>query len=279
MSLGEDHATNERLIQEAIDGGINYFDTADLYQKGFNEESLGRAISTKRDKLIIATKVGNEWNSDGKTWRWNPRKSYILKAVDQSLKRLKTDYIDIYQLHGGTIEDPIEEVVEAFEVLKEKGKIRHYGLSSIRPIVAKEFLQYPGLVADMLQYSLLDRRAEEQLIPLLADAGVGVMARGVLAKGLLAGKRISNYLDYSSQRVELQLNKLISFSNEKIPLSSLSVQWVLSNKYITSAVVGFSTLVQLREMLSGYRQAPMEPKVYEALSSVLEVNRYENHRL
>jgi aryl-alcohol dehydrogenase-like predicted oxidoreductase len=279
MSLGEDHSINERLIHNAIDSGINYFDTADLYQKGFNEETLGKALKGKRDEVIIATKVGNEWNIDGTSWRWNPRKSYILKAVDQSLKRLKIDYIDIYQLHGGTIDDPIEEVVEAFELLKQKGKIRHYGLSSIRPNVVNAFLQYSGLVSDMLQYSLLDRRPEEQLMPLLVETETGVMVRGVLAKGLLAGKGISNYLNYIFQIVEKQLDKLISFSNEKMSIAGLSLQWVLSNSYVTSAVIGFRTQDQFNGLLKQYSGKPMDPEVYEALSSVVEVNRYQSHRI
>src|ERR1035437_7075729 len=84
-----------------FDNGINYFDTADLYDKGLNEINIGNALKAKRDQIIIATKVGNQWRSDGTGWDWNPRKDYILKAVEQSLQRLQTNYIDLYQLHGG----------------------------------------------------------------------------------------------------------------------------------------------------------------------------------
>jgi aryl-alcohol dehydrogenase-like predicted oxidoreductase len=86
-------------------------------------------------KVIIATKVGNQWRADGSGWDWNPNKDYIISAVEQSLKRLQTDYIDLYQLHGGTMEDPIDETIEAFEQLQKQGKIRYYGISSIRPTV------------------------------------------------------------------------------------------------------------------------------------------------
>jgi aryl-alcohol dehydrogenase-like predicted oxidoreductase len=113
MSLGNDENENERLVNKAIEMGVNFFDTADIYGNGQNEESLGRIIKSKRSDLIIATKVGNQLRSDGSGTDWNPRKAYILESVNGSLKRLQTDYIDLYQLHGGTIEDPIDEAIEA----------------------------------------------------------------------------------------------------------------------------------------------------------------------
>src|SRR5687768_422370 len=95
MSLGKtDDAEAGKLISGALDKGINYFDTSDLYDKGDNEKLLGRYLSKRRKEVVIATKVGNQWKSDGSGWDWNPRKEYILRAVDQSLARLGTDYID-----------------------------------------------------------------------------------------------------------------------------------------------------------------------------------------
>lgn len=124
MSLKGTQAENEVLIHRAMEGGINYFDTADLYDKGSNEKSLGKAILGKREQVIIATKAGNQWRSNGSGWDWNPTKKYILSAAEASLKRLQTDYVDLYQLHGGTMNDPIDETIEAFELLKQQGKIR-----------------------------------------------------------------------------------------------------------------------------------------------------------
>src|SRR5882724_1023228 len=135
MSLGEDGRSNTALLHRALEKGINFFDTADLYQQGRNETFVGKALHNKRSEVIIATKVGNQWRPDGSGWDWNPRKVYILEAVNQSLSRLQTDYIDLYQLHGGTIDDPIDETIEAFEQLQQQGKIRYYGISSIRPNV------------------------------------------------------------------------------------------------------------------------------------------------
>lgn len=108
MSLKGSKKENIQLIHQAIEHGINYFDTADLYDAGENEKVVGEALKGLRQDVVLATKVGNELRADGSGWDWNPRKSYILKAVDKSLKRLKTDYIDLYQLHGGTLDDPID---------------------------------------------------------------------------------------------------------------------------------------------------------------------------
>ena len=151
MSLGEDERQNALLLNKAFDKGINLFDTADLYQQGRNEASIGKALREKRKEVIIATKVGNQWRADGSGWDWNPRKAYILASVHESLARLQTDYIDLYQLHGGTLDDPIDETIEAFEQLQQEGKIRYYGISSIRPNVIREYVQRSHMVSVMMQ--------------------------------------------------------------------------------------------------------------------------------
>ena len=121
LSLGgmsfHTEAQAQPIIYQALDLGINYFDTADLYDKGENEQIIGKLLKDRRQDVILATKVGNQWRKDGSGWDWNPSKDYIKTAVKQSLKRLQTDYIDLYQLHGGTIDDPIDETIEAFEEL------------------------------------------------------------------------------------------------------------------------------------------------------------------
>src|SRR4051812_12559937 len=104
MSLDPGNPLSIEILHSAVDGGMNYFDTADLYQNGQNEMMLGRAFYGKRDKIILATKVGNQMRNDGSGWDWNPSRKYILSAIDKSLERLQTDYIDLYQLHGGTLE-------------------------------------------------------------------------------------------------------------------------------------------------------------------------------
>ena len=163
MSLPDDLQESKRIIDAALDAGVNFFDTADLYDGGKNEELVGYALKNRREDIILATKVGNRLNPDGNGWSWDPTKRHIVSAVKDSLRRLGTDYIDLYQLHGGTMEDDAEETIEAFESLKKEGLIRHYGISSIRPTVIKRFLDGSSAVSVMMQYSLLDRRPEEWL--------------------------------------------------------------------------------------------------------------------
>src|SRR5450631_1679835 len=133
MSLELNNPLTHSILLQALDAGINYFDTADMYQQGLNETLLGHVFRGKRDRVILATKVGNKWRTDGSGWDWKPSKNYILSTVEESLRRLQTDYIDLYQLHGGTLQDPIDDIIQAFELLKKEGKIRYYGISSIRP--------------------------------------------------------------------------------------------------------------------------------------------------
>ena len=106
MSLDMDGPVTKNLLLQAMEGGINYFDTADLYQHGMNESVVGEAFRDKRNQIILATKVGNQWKADGSGWDWNPSKKYILACIDQNLKRLQTDYIDLYQLHGARCKIP-----------------------------------------------------------------------------------------------------------------------------------------------------------------------------
>lgn len=244
MSLDPYVEDQSSLLNQALDLGINYFDTADFYDQGRNESILGRALGSRRKEVILATKVGNVWDKNGKTWHWNPSKKYILSAVEQSLKRLGTDYIDLYQLHGGTIEDPIDETIDAFETLVASGKIRFYGLSSIRPNVIRAYVKKSNITSVMLQYSLLDRRSEDRLLPLLQSQDIGVQARGVLAKGLLKGKSPSPYLDRSELDIDLLQKQLL-----KKNIANAATAFVLAHEAVETAVIGLRTKQQLLDLI------------------------------
>ncbi len=277
MSLGEDHAVNERLIHAALDRGINFFDTADLYQHGKNEETVGRALRGRRQDAIVATKVGNQWRPDGSGWDWNPGKDYIKESVHGSLKRLRTEVIDLYQLHGGTLDDPIEEAIEAFEGLKEAGHIRHYGISSIRPNVIDAWLARSGMTSVMMQYSLLDRRPEEQCLGWLAEADVGVVARGGLAKGLLASKPAVDYLGHDRAVVEGAQAALDAAAGEGTR-GQAALRYCLADPAVATVACGIRTLVQLEDNAAAGELPALAPEVVETLRGRVPKSLYTAHR-
>jgi aryl-alcohol dehydrogenase-like predicted oxidoreductase len=270
MSLTASAAENDALISSAIEGGINLFDTADIYEKGENERLLGKALKGRRNNVLISSKVGNVWRADGSSLDWNPRKAHILASVEKSLERLQTDYLDLYLLHGGTIDDPTDEVIEAFERLKAEGKIRQYGISSIRPNVVRDYVKRPGIAAVMLQYSVLDRRPEEELLGLLLHNNIGILARGSLAGGLLAGKPATDYLEMEKSKVE----RIVS----KIPSAETALRYVMDNPAITSAVVGIRTTEQLADAISGSDAFSLSRKEFDRLRHLWDANRYTQHR-
>ncbi len=278
MSLTNDFSKNKALLQHAFNNGINFFDTADLYDNGQNEIMLGKAVKKVRAKVLIATKVGNQLNNDGKGWSWNPSKKYILGAVENSLKRLQTDYIDLYQLHGGTIEDPIDDTIEAFEILKQQGKILYYGISSIRPNVIRKYIEKSNIVSVMMQYSLLDRRPQETCLDLLKKNNVGVLARGTLAKGLLADKKASSYLDYDLATVNLAQKAILQVSRRKRSNAQTALHFVLYNKAITSAVCGIRTMQQLEDCLTTIDTNVLAAEEQVILENSFLKNTYNSHR-
>jgi aryl-alcohol dehydrogenase-like predicted oxidoreductase len=278
MSLDPQQQQSESILHRAIDLGVNYFDTADLYNKGANEDLVGKALKQTRDQVVIATKVGNQWRQDGSGWDWNPRKEYILKQVEGSLKRLQTSYIDLYQLHGGTIDDPVDESIEAFEQLVKEGKIRYYGISSIRPNVIRYWVKNSNIVSVMMQYSLLDRRPEEECIPLLHENNIGVLTRGSVAQGLLIDKPAKPYLNYSQQEVAEAANALRSFSKSQRTAAQTAIQFVLQQPAVISSIVGIRTMQQLEEAVATINLPPLSFSEMHKLRSAITANYYADHR-
>jgi aryl-alcohol dehydrogenase-like predicted oxidoreductase len=276
MSLKPEQTDIQLLIDEAIEKGINYFDTADLYDNGLNEINIGKALKEKRNKIIIATKGGNQWRAGGSGWDWNPKKEYLIKAAEQSLKRLQTDHIDLYQLHGGTIEDNIDETIDAFELLKQQGKIRYYGISSIRPNLIREYVKRSNIVSVMMQYSLLDRRPEETCLQLLQQNNIGVLARGSVAGGLLAGKSAKSYLNYTQAGIANAAKAIQTATKNNV--AETAIQFVLQHPAITAAIVGIRTKKQLEEAIQSINNEPLAEQAMQQLRISIPVNKYEAHR-
>ena len=278
MSLGTDLRQIEKIISRAVDLGVNYFDTADLYNKGLNEELVGQVLKGCRKEIVLATKVGNQWRPDGSGWDWNPRKEYILQAVEDSLRRLQTDHIDLYQLHGGTLQDPIDETIEAFELLVQQGKVRYYGISSIRPNVIREWVARSHMTSVMTQYSLLDRRPEEETLRLLQDHGIGVLVRGSVAQGLLVNKPAKPYLDHSEEAVCKAAEAIQALSGESRTPAQTAIQYVLHHPAVTAAVVGMRTLEQLEEAVMTLRTPALGAEALTQLNKAVPAKQYSEYR-
>ncbi|QHZ47521.1 aldo/keto reductase [Bacillus sp. NSP9.1] len=285
MSLGTDKQRARSILDEALELGINYVDTADLYDFGLNEEIVGDAIKARRHDVILATKAGNRWEEGKPGWFWDPSKAYIKEAVKRSLKRLQTDYIDLYQLHGGTIEDNIDETIEAFEELKQEGVIRYYGISSIRPNVIKEYVKKSNIITVMMQYSLLDRRPEEWL-SFLEEHGISVIARGPLAKGLLTERPISQananikksgYLSYSYGEL-IKTKADIEKTAPDLTATETAMKYVLAQPAVGAVIPGASKIPQLRENVKSVGGRRLTDQEIKALRFYTKRGVYTAHR-
>lgn len=280
MSIGTEENKAIRLLHEALDLGINLLDTADLYDAGRNEELVGKAIKGRRSEVVLATKVGNRRVPGQEGWAWDASKGYILSAVKDSLRRLGTDYIDLYQLHGGTLDDPIEETIEAFEQLKREGVIRDYGISSIRPNVVREYVSRSNIASVMSQYSILDRRPEEEILPLLEANGIGLIARGPVASGMLAeegeGKLAKGYLGYAETELR-DFRKGIKQAADR-PLTETALRYPLANPAVACVLAGASTSEQLRANAAAASHSPLSRAELDAIRSGVPANVYAQHR-
>jgi aryl-alcohol dehydrogenase-like predicted oxidoreductase len=280
MSLPDDLAESKNIVDAAIHAGINYFDTADLYNGGQNEELLGYALKGRRNDVILATKAGNKMKPDGDGWTWDSSKEHIMEAVKKSLMRLDTDYIDVYQLHGGTMEDDADETIDAFESLKKDGLIRQYGISSIRPTVIKRFLDTSSAVSVMMQYNLLDRRPEEWL-PMIHDAGASVITRGTIAKGfltsegLLRATKANGFVEYDASELALTVQALSERSED---LHAAAIAFVLREKTIASALIGARTTEQLLDSIIAYEKKTTDEEITE-VANIVKTHNYKEHRV
>lgn len=279
MSLGTEQSNAQYIIDQAIDCGINFLDTSDMYNSGLNEEIVGKSIQSKRQEIILSTKVGNVRDNIENTWKWDASKKHIHKAVRESLKRLRTDYIDLYQLHGGMLEDNIPETIEAFEELVKEGLIRNYGISSIRPNVIHEYMNQSNIVSIMMRYNLLDRRPEE-FLSLFEENQTSLIARGPLAKGMLTSKKKitdkvkeEGYLSYTYSEILQLLNEI----ENEYPLEQLAISYTKHHKTIGSTLIGASSVEQLLQNVKAAEYMLTESE-YEFIQSITKLEIYTNHR-
>lgn len=279
MSLPTSLTDAKPIVERALEAGVNYFDTADLYDNGVNEEIVGELLKSHRHELVLATKVGNRSNPAGDGWHWDPSPSHIENGLKMSLKRLKTDYIDVYQLHGGTIDDPWDEIISTFEKLKKEGYIREYGISSIRPNVFQSFLERSHAISNMMQYSLLDRRPEEWFDE-ISKTNASIVTRGSIAKGILTNewkKRVENangYLTYSKEELQKILNNLQSAYGD---IHAVSIGYNLSHPIVASTVIGASSKQQLIDSLKAYEKS-QSIHDFTIIEQITKKDVYSEHR-
>ena len=275
FGLQSDEATGFAIMDRAAEGGVDFLDSSDAYplggdldSRGRTEEIIGRWMLGKRDRFIIATKcfapTGPAPFDAG-----NSRK-HIMSAVDASLRRLQTDYIDLYQLHGYDLDTPIDETLSALDDLVHSGKVRYIGCSNfltyqlVRAIGRSETLRLARFDSVQPRYNLLFRQIERDMLPFCEEDGVGVIPYNPIAGGLLSGKHDRSKPPEEGTRFTLgtagrmyqdrywhdnvfdtvdQLGKLAGEAG--IPLPTLAVAWTLANPAITAPIVGASRPEQL----------------------------------
>lgn len=258
------------LVKQSVDGGINFIDTANVYSEGLSEQMTGQAIrdlGLKRDDLVIATKVrgkmGEGPNEVGLS------KKHILQQADESLARLNMDYIDLYQIHGFDRLTPLEEMLEALDLLVKSGKVRYIGCSNL---AAWQLMKALGISAQQhlskfvsLQayYTIAGRDLERELVPLLLDQKVGLMVWSPLAGGLLSGKYSRDAETKEGRRVNFDfppVNKEKAFDivdvmrkiadSKGVTVAQIALSWLLHQPAVSSVIIGANKPEQLSDNLS-----------------------------
>ncbi|BCS35108.1 aldo/keto reductase [Luteitalea sp. TBR-22] len=259
-----------RIVHAALDAGINFVDTANIYNDGGSEALLGKALAGRRDQVVLATKVHYR-TGPGPNDAGNSR-LHILRACDDSLRRLKTDWIDLYQLHRPSPEIPIEETLGALGDLVRAGKVRYVGCSThpawmvMEAIAAAERSGLPRMVTEQPPYNLLDRRIENELVPLALRHGLGLIPWAPLAQGVLAGRYPAGttlpddsraarqpgsiYADRVTARGIEAGAKFSALAAERgLPPGQLALAWCKDQPGVTAPIVGPRTLAQLESLL------------------------------
>jgi 1-deoxyxylulose-5-phosphate synthase len=291
-----DEATSHTILDRAADGGITFLDTADVYPIGGNAETVGRTeevvgrwLQGRRDRFIVATKC---WGRMGPSrWEQGNSRKHVLDAIDASLKRLQTDYVDLYQLHGPDPDTPIDETLRALEDIVRSGRARYVGCSNFlayqvaRAIGRSEALGIVRFDSVQPRYNLLFREIERELLPLCREEGVGVIPYNPLAGGLLTGKHQREtpeegsrftlgsagprYQDrYWHDREFDTVDELRPIASEAgMTLAQMSVAWVLANPAITAPIIGASRPEQLEDSLKAV-ETPLPEELKERLDTI-----------
>ena len=273
------------FIKQALELGINFFDTADMYSVGVSEQILGRALKEfgpSRDKLVIATKVffpmGDDPNQKGLS------RKHILHAIDDSLRRLETDYVDLYQIHRFDYETPIEETLEALHEVVKAGKARYIGASSMfawqfaRMLYTSDRLRLSRFVTMQNHYNLVYREEEREMAPLCVAEKVGMLPWSPLARGLLTGNRRAGTLrskedDYAHKLYTREADDRVVdcvqdlAKDRGIPAAQVALAWLLHKPGVTAPIVGASKPHHLEDAVAAL-EVKLSKEEMEKLESV-----------
>jgi aryl-alcohol dehydrogenase-like predicted oxidoreductase len=265
-SGNHDHDDSIRIIHKALDAGINFVDTADAYSRGESEQIIGKALKGRRDNVVLATKLhmpmGDDPNQRGNSRRW------IITAVEQSLRRLQTDYIDLYQIHRPDPDTDIEETLSALSDLIHSGKVRAIGSSTMPAsdiVEAQWVAERRGLErfrTEQPTYSILNRGIETEVLPVAQRYGMGVLVWSPLAKGMLTGRirkgqqtdlrRAAIFTSFSDERRLDAVEQIVPLAEELgLPMTHLAMAFAIAHPGVTSAIIGPRTMEQLDDLLAG----------------------------
>ena len=250
------------MISAALDMGINFFDTADVYGNGHSEELLGKAMKGRRDQFIVATKIGwMGFDRDNNTSAYDTVDK-LVAGVESNLKRLDTDYVDVIQSHIDFREANMEVFVEGFQKLQEAGKVRAYGVSTSNFDYLQAFNADNKASVLQIDYSILNRTPEEEIFPYTIESDVGVLVRGPLAMGILTGKFtkdttfeendfrqrwIDNEDEYQIFLDDLAKVEKLKELTEGRTLGQLAIQFVMAHPAVTVAIPGAKRISQLEQ--------------------------------
>jgi aryl-alcohol dehydrogenase-like predicted oxidoreductase len=248
------------FIKKALDLGINFFDTADIYSFGASEEVIGKALKdfARREEVVIATKVFNQMSKDPNDGGLS--RKHIMQSIDASLKRLKTDYVDLYQIHRWDYNTPIEETLEALNDVVKAGKALYIGASSMyswqfaKALYTSDINGWVRFVSMQPHYNLLYREEEREMFPLCEDQKIAIIPWSPLARGLLTGKRSKERNETLRAKTDEYGKKLYTSENDfeivkrlsevaakkGLPEAQLALAWILNKKFITSPIIGAS---------------------------------------
>ncbi|GAB2849196.1 aldo/keto reductase [Actinoallomurus bryophytorum] len=279
-----DHDDSTRIIHKALDAGINFVDTADAYSRGESEEIVGKALKGRRDKVVLATKahlpMGDDPNQQGNSRRW------LVRALDDSLRRLRTDHVDLFQVHRPAPDTDVEETLSALTDLVRAGKVRAIGASTFPAseiVEAQWAAERRGLErfrTEQPPYSILNRGIEREVLPVCERYGMGTLVWSPLAQGLLTGRyrkgqqtdgrRASfGYKHLADERRLDAVEQLIPVAQDAgMPLTHLAMAFAIAHPGVTSAIIGPRTMDHLDDLLAG-AETTLNDEVLDRIDAIV----------